>query len=127
MNCSCGSSAVTVELRTGADGGPAGIVHRCQECGNQWQADAFKPPTPAAQSLPLAKPTRPVAKPALTRKLTDRSLISEAKSEVKRLNREIAKLEKLKRQRDELVRLLGAANSSGGPRVVPLKRAESTR
>ena len=127
MNCSCGSEAVTIELRTGADGGPAGIVNKCHECGNQWQGESFKTPTPSPQTATVNRAAAVAVKPGLSRKLTDRSLVSEAKLEIKRLNREIARLEKLKRQRDELVRLVGAATSSGGPRVVPLKRAESTR
>lgn len=76
-------------------------------------------------------PTRPVSDPVVApaeprKRITTRSVVAEAKQELRRLDKEIARLEKLKRQRAELARLLDAA--SGTPSaVVELKRASNTR
>lgn len=59
-------------------------------------------------------------------RITPRSVVAEAKRELKRLDREIAQLEKLKRQRAELARLLEAAKG-GQSTVVELRRASNTR
>lgn len=133
MTCECGSSAVTVELRTGSDGGPAGVVNHCQECGRQWAVEPFKAAGPQRQPgcSPIDAPCRPNI--ALTRKarqaepkLTERSLITQAKRQLRVLDKEIARLEKLKRQRAGLARLLDAANAEG-PKVVPMRRTETSR
>lgn len=129
QNCACGSPHVTVQLRTGMDGGPAGMMCVCQECGASWQPEPFKPSQPISAPQLATEPlqqnktvsTQVVAKP---KRVTRRNLLADARRQIKEMDAEIARLEKLRRERDELVRLVNAAKSSDGPKVVAMRRAQ---
>lgn len=131
MNCpGCKSLEVTAELRTGSDGGPAGMGFRCMECGHSWVPTPFNGQNVAPQNKPepisvprLVQSEQPKPKPQ--RALTNRSIITEARRELKRLDVEIARLKKLQKQRDELSRLLDAATGAG--KLVPIKCAANSR
>jgi hypothetical protein len=130
MTCpGCGSDNWVVELRTGADGGPAGLQNKCCQCGHSWRPEGAGNVAPRIEqgqpaSIRRAPPQPTAQKPQ--RRVTAKSVVSDAKQELRRLDKEIARLEKLKRQRAELARLLEAAKGAPST-VVELKRASHTR
>lgn len=127
MNCpQCGSDNWIVELLTGSDGGPAGLSNKCCQCNHAWRPDGagnVAPRIERGQPVPIHRAASPQQK--ATRRVTAKSVVADAKQELKRLDKEIARLEKLKRQRAELARLLDAAKGSPST-VVELRRASQT-
>lgn len=93
--------------RVSSDFGERGIVSKCLDCEHKWSGNAQQAPRPVAVA-----PVRPVpVTVAVTATLSKQDILSRARSELKALNAEIRRLEKLKRQRDELKRLLAAAKT----------------
>ena len=78
-------------------------MHLCLDCGTRFAARA-------EQETQQPRPQPAAKKPTPKRKLDNvGGVVAEAKRELRALNAEIARLEKLKKQRDQLVRLLAAA------------------
>ena len=126
MNCpQCGSDNWIVELLTGSDGGPSGLSNRCCQCQHAWRPDGagnVAPRIERGQPVPIQRQQAPQK---AARRVTAKSVVADAKQELRRLDKEIARLEKLKRQRAELARLLDAAKGSPSA-VVELRRTSQT-
>jgi len=89
-----------------------GIVHRCphEDCGHVWTPESE---TRSAQTRTQTKPAEPAPQEARRSRETKRqrpiNVIAEAKRRLRELNSEIARLRKLEKERDQLKRLLAAA------------------
>lgn len=122
MNCpSCDSTQIGAEITQ------AGPVMRCRACGHGFRpADVFHQVaegiSPKATKRALVESPKPLNRePAQT--LTTRSLIKDARQRLTELNREVKRLEALKKERDEIVRLLAAAKQRGDGKVRHLRTA----
>ena len=121
QNEECGDNTIVGEI--GDDGK---VSRRCHKCGAKWMPYAAAPaPVIAIEE----QPAKPKGKPA-TVTVTSRNpsaapkfnVLQAAKTRLRELDREIARLEKLKRERDQLARLLDAAKTTNGVKAIPLRR-----
>jgi hypothetical protein len=124
MNCpSCGSPHTSVEFDND------GLINNCAECESRWKATGdftVEQETPRAEppQLPQAKrqiaPVRGGAKA-----INPKTLVQQAKLRVVELDREIKRLSRLMKERDELKRLIAAAKTSGeATNVRPIRAAQ---
>lgn len=110
--------------------GPGGITYRCltDGCGCQFKdnpaLDLIDEPAPAPALRPAPKaPVAPAAPQATTAALTPKNILKLARARMRELNKEIARLTALKAERDQIKRLLAAANQTtdGQTNVRPLR------
>jgi hypothetical protein len=110
MPCpSCGGTQASSQF------GESGIVMVCgnSACGTRWQpkpVEAFVAPSESAPRM-VTKPTRVEPEQAKRQPLTPNGIVKQARVELRALDLEIKRLEKLKKQRDELKRLISAATN----------------
>ena len=132
MTCpACGGTSSSSEFTVN------GIVLRClnSECGCKYpqpddQADEFEDRDEDEQEervvapKPPPKRIEPVQEQPKRKPLTIPSIVQQARAELRILNAEIKRLEKLKIQRDEVIRLLDAAKKpdvDGLAKVRPIR------
>lgn len=124
---SCGCTAIAYEMDEDCK-----LVPECLSCHSKGTAVESDPGTPTnplavAQTAPKVAAGKPsAASLAGTNKrapLESFDVVRAAKARVRELNREIARLEKLKTERDQLKRLLVAANQKTGT-VVQFRKAQ---
>ena len=120
MNCPhCKSPHTTTEV-----GAECQIIHACVECDARWN-----PPAEDEQETPratVATPQRPAMAPQRpSASLTPRNIIKLSRERLRELDREIKRLESLKKERDEIKRLLAAAKTKqdGRSNLRPLRTA----
>lgn len=130
MNCgnpACASDALTFEMDSECK-----LIPQCLVCNWRGHAVDHDPETPtnpfAAQTTdePARKHRHVQAQPVTPQpqaKPRKFNVLKEARARLRELNRDIARLEKLKRERDQLTRLLAAAKRDSGA-VVPLRKAQ---
>lgn len=95
-----------------------GIVFRCLngDCrcefrdGGHTAADDDDEPFTGVRPQMEAPRVAPKPEPKPAKRITSRSVIAQAKAELRELNKEIARLRKLEAQRDAIKRLLDAAD-----------------
>lgn len=137
LNCQCEYSGVEMTQQ--------GMIETCNGCGAVIpKSDAPKvdktQPTVAVTNVPhpfvllpddafKSEPAR-VQRPAQApRKVDDKPLDVRklARARLKELDREIARLTKLQRERDDLSRMLAASKQTDGPSVVPIRKLANQR
>lgn len=111
----------------GAEFTPEGPRSKCNQCGNLFQfSDGQAVETtaqreqPAQQERPKTQPAK-LTKPALA--VAGINIVASARQRIRELNAEIKRLESLRKERDELQRLVKAAKTKpkGGAIVRPLR------
>lgn len=118
---SCGSDAFSYEMDEECRLVPVCLV--CQARGTAVDVDPDTPANPLATAQARSVAAQPNTKQAPPKKTAPFNVLAAAKARVRELNREIARLEKLTVERDQLKRLLAAANQKTGA-VLPLRKAQ---
>ena len=125
MTCACGCDATSSELIPGK-----GKQLTCLECGASWFSDG-----PQAQSVkeadafvltpPEDKPKRQRGGRPLQAKQPDKpiNVVSLARRRLREVKREIKRLRKLEAERDQLQRLINAADGKPVAVVTELRRS----
>lgn len=124
MRCTneeCGDNTIVSEI--GDDGK---VSRHCHKCGAKWMPYAAAPAPAVAIEEQAVKPKgKPATVTATTRHTSAApkfNVLQAARARLRELDREIARLEKLKRERDQLARLLDAAKTTNGAKAIPLRR-----
>lgn len=122
MRCAnedCGPNTIVGEISE--SGAP---VRKCCKCGARWAPYVA---TTAPEALPVAgKPSAKLAvkvAPQPVKPAAKFDVLKAARARLRELNTEIARLQKLTVERDQLARLLDAAKTPNGSKAaIPLRR-----
>lgn len=115
MSCpACGSEKVSVDF------GERGKVFACLACEHHWTTAQIEAASVAQQAKREPAQVATAAQP-----LAPKNILVQARAELRRLNVEIKRLERLKRQRDEIKRLLAAAKTKQPRAVVRQLRSQA--
>jgi len=104
----CGGIQLQTEFQT------QGLVHVCKACDTKFSAAAVQASNEVALPEPPPLPVRLPPKfdaPAPPPRAKSLDVVKEARAQLKVMNAEIARLQKLIEKRDELKRLLDAASN----------------
>ena len=118
-NPECGENTIIGEVSENGT-----VVRRCVKCATPWREQA----TSAAIIAPVTKNASPyiAAKDPRQNQAANAepiNVIQAARARLRELNTELARMKKLTRERDQLVRLLAAAKTPNGAKAaIPLRR-----
>lgn len=112
-NPECGDNTIIGEISEGGK-----VVRRCAKCATPWREPASTQPAPPSAKAPA------VYTPAKDlRQQKPLNVVQAARVRLRELNTELARMKKLERERDQLVRLLAAAKTPNGTKAaIPLRR-----
>lgn len=104
---------------------PDGVLQRCNGCGALTKPEEAVPPQLPLQaieepSLPPPPPQPSPAKPVIATGVGN--VLANARARVRELNAEIKRLESLRKERDELTRLLAAAKKQPPKRTATVRQ-----
>jgi rubredoxin len=104
----------------------AGVVrHRCNGCGNLFDAEQTAPSAAAPSAAKPSVERRPVETPTAAA-MAPASLLKSARARVRELTREINRLKALTKERDELRRLIAAAKQPSPKRTATVRQLRAT-
>jgi hypothetical protein len=103
-----------------------GPRHKCNGCGNLFDPELMETLQPvegvAVPPVPLKKAAHVLGQVVSGTPLTPTGIVKQARVELRALDLEIKRLEKLKKQRDELRRLIAAAKQPSPKRTATVHK-----